>query len=154
VFFWREKFGRAAQEKLLHDVLAREKQAPFYRPQMPGSGKAFSVEETNFGPLGWVSDKSGYRYQPLHPVTGKPWSAMPEALTALWEEIAASEMAECCLVNLYRAGARMGCTRTRMNAHWDRRWCRCPWAMMPSSASAGRPGGARPKASSWAPAMW
>jgi alkylated DNA repair protein (DNA oxidative demethylase) len=108
VFFWREKFGRAAQEKLLHDVLAREKQAPFYRPQMPGSGKAFSVEETNFGPLGWVSDKSGYRYQPLHPVTGKPWPAMPEALTALWEEIAASEMAECCLVNLYRAGARMG----------------------------------------------
>jgi len=108
VFFWREKFDRPAQEKLLHDVLAREKQAPFYRPQMPGSGKPFSVEETNFGPLGWVSDKSGYRYQPQHPVTGKPWPQMPEALTALWDEIAASEMAQCCLVNLYRAGARMG----------------------------------------------
>ena len=75
---------------------------------MPGSGKPFSVEETNFGPLGWVSDKSGYRYQPQHPVTGKPWPQMPEALTALWDEIAASEMAQCCLVNLYRAGARMG----------------------------------------------
>lgn len=75
---------------------------------MPGSGKPFSVEETNFGPLGWVSDKSGYRYQPHHPVTGKPWPAIPEALAALWDEIAASPPAECCLVNLYRAGARMG----------------------------------------------
>ena len=108
VYFWREKFNRPAQEKLLQDVLAREKQATFYRPQMPGSGKPFSVEETNFGPLGWVSDKSGYRYQPRNPVTGKSWPAMPQALSALWEEIAASEMAECCLVNLYRAGARMG----------------------------------------------
>ncbi len=108
VFFWREKFHRAAQEKLLQDVLAREKSAPFYRPQMPGSGKPFSVEETNFGPLGWVSDKSGYRYQPTHPLTGKPWPAIPEALTALWDEIAAGPPAECCLVNLYRAGARMG----------------------------------------------
>lgn len=108
MLFWRGKLGRVAQEKLLQDVLAREKQAPFYRPKMPGSGKSFSVEETNFGPLGWVSDQNGYRYQPHHPVTGKPWPAMPEALTALWQEIAASEMAECCLVNLYRKGARMG----------------------------------------------
>jgi DNA oxidative demethylase len=107
VFFWREKFNRPAQQKLLHDVLAREKAAPFYRPQMPGSGKPFSVEETNFGPLGWVSDKNGYRYQPHHPMTGKPWPAMPGALTALWQEIAAGDMAQCCLVNLYRAGARM-----------------------------------------------
>ena len=108
VFFWREKFDRAAQEKLLQDVLAREKKAPFYRPQMPGSGKTFSVEETNFGPLGWVSDKNGYRYQPRHPVTQKPWPAMPQALTALWEEIAVGAPAECCLVNLYREGSRMG----------------------------------------------
>jgi len=108
VFFWREKFNRANQEKLLQDVFVREKQAPFYRPQMPSSGKPFSVEETNFGPLGWVSDKGGYRYQPRHPVTGKPWPTAPETLTVLWEEIAASAPAECCLVNFYRAGARMG----------------------------------------------
>ena len=113
VFFWREKFDRAAQEELLQDVLAREKAAPFYRPQMPGSGKTFSVEETNFGPLGWVSGKNGYRYQPRHPVTQKPWPAMPQALIALWEEIAAGELAECCLVNLYREGSRMGLHQDR-----------------------------------------
>jgi alkylated DNA repair protein (DNA oxidative demethylase) len=108
VFFWREKFSRVNQQMLLQDVLAREKQAPFYRPQMPISGKPFSVEETNFGPLGWVSDKSGYRYQPCHPVTNKTWPTMPKALAELWEEIAASAPAQCCLVNFYRAGARMG----------------------------------------------
>jgi alkylated DNA repair protein (DNA oxidative demethylase) len=108
VFFWREKFDRAAQERLLQDVLTREKSAPFYRPRMPGSGKPFSVEESNFGPLGWVSDKNGYRYQPTHPLNGGPWPAMPEALAALWGEIAAGPAAECCLVNLYRTGARMG----------------------------------------------
>jgi len=108
VFFWREKFNRVNQERLLADVIALEKQAPFYRPQMPGSGKPFSVEETNFGLLGWVSDKSGYRYEPHHPLTNKPWPKMPEALIALWEEISASPPAECCLVNFYRAGARMG----------------------------------------------
>ena len=108
VYFWREKFNRAAQEKLLQDVLALEKQAPFYRPVMPGNGKPFSVEETNFGALGWVSDKSGYRYQPRHPVTDKPWPAIPPTLTDLWNETADGPEAECCLVNLYRAGARMG----------------------------------------------
>jgi alkylated DNA repair protein (DNA oxidative demethylase) len=108
VFFWREKFDRTAQEKLLRDVLTLEKQAPFYRPAMPGSGKPFSVEETNFGTLGWVSDKDGYRYQPRHPVTDQPWPQMPAMLAALWQEIAGGPAAECCLVNRYRAGARMG----------------------------------------------
>ena len=77
IILWREKFSRSAQEELLWDILAREKQAPFYRPVMPGSGKAFSVEETNFGSLGWVSDKAGYRYQEAHPVTGKALARHP-----------------------------------------------------------------------------
>jgi alkylated DNA repair protein (DNA oxidative demethylase) len=108
VTLWREKFARAAQEELLHDVMALTREAPFYRPQMPGSGKDFSVEESNFGPLGWVSDKSGYRYQPRHPVTGKAWPDIPPSLLALWDEIASFDPPQCCLVNLYRAGARMG----------------------------------------------
>lgn len=108
VFFWREKFNRATQEELLHDVLTREKLAPFYRPVMPGSGKPFSVEETNFGALGWVSDKTGYRYQAHHPQTGEAWPEMPVLLEELWTEIAGEPAAECCLVNLYRSGARMG----------------------------------------------
>ena len=108
VTLWREKFSRPEQEKLLGEILARTKEAPFYRPVMPGSAKPFSVEETNFGPLGWMSDKTGYRYQKTHPVTGKPWPEIPQTLLALWDEIANSAPPQCCLVNLYRDGARMG----------------------------------------------
>lgn len=107
VLLWREKLDRSAQEELLADVLARIAEAPFYRPEMPGSGKPFSVEETNFGSLGWVSDRKGYRYQQQHPVTGKPWPAIPQGLMALWEEIADAPPPQCCLVNMYRGGARM-----------------------------------------------
>jgi DNA oxidative demethylase len=113
VSLWREKFSRPEQELLLGEVLARVETAPFYRPTMPVSGKPFSVEETNFGPLGWVSDKSGYRYQKLHPVTAKTWPEIPAALTALWREIAQAPDPECCLVNLYRGDARMGLHQDR-----------------------------------------
>ena len=108
VTLWREKFSRTEQQALLDDVSARLKDAPLYRPTMPVSAKPFSVEESNFGSLGWVSDKDGYRYQPTHPVTDKAWPAIPGALMDLWREIAQAPDAECCLVNLYRGDARMG----------------------------------------------
>jgi alkylated DNA repair protein (DNA oxidative demethylase) len=112
ILLWRERLNRTAQETLLNDVMARVGEAPFYCPRMPGNGKPFSVEETNFGPLGWVSDKKGYRYQAQHPVTGQSWPDIPASLTKLWDEIAdaaypGSGGPQCCLVNLYRAGARM-----------------------------------------------
>jgi len=108
VMLWREKFSKDEQIALLQDVWARLEQAPLYRPVMPGSGNPFSVEESNLGTLGWVSDQSGYRYQATHPVTGAPWPAIPDTLTALWRQIAAAPDPECCLVNLYRGPARMG----------------------------------------------
>ena len=108
VILWRERFSKTEQKALLDEVLTRIEQAPFYRPVMPGSGKAFSVEESNFGPLGWVSDKSGYRYQATHPVTAKAWPDIPDTLLDLWRAIADAPDAECCLVNLYRGDARMG----------------------------------------------
>jgi len=89
------------------------KAAPLYRPVMPVSAKPFSVEESNFGPLGWVSDQTGYRYQSTHPVTGLPWPAIPSALLALWEEINQLPPPDCCLVNLYRVGAKMGLHQDR-----------------------------------------
>jgi alkylated DNA repair protein (DNA oxidative demethylase) len=108
VFLWREKFSPLQQKHLLDDVMARLKQAPLYRPVMPKTGKAFSVEESNFGQLGWVADKSGYRYQPAHPVTGAPWPDIPQALLDLWAEINPGPGPQCCLVNFYSAGAKMG----------------------------------------------
>jgi alkylated DNA repair protein (DNA oxidative demethylase) len=114
VRLWREYFSRAEQKSLVEDVLARTEAAPFYRPVMPKSGAPFSVEETNLGPLGWLSDKSGYRYAPLHPYTEKPWPAIPEVLLELWDAVTAyPQPPQCCLVNLYRAGARMGLHQDR-----------------------------------------
>ena len=71
------------------------------------------MEESNFGSLGWVSDKSGYRYQPAHPVTGMNWPDIPRPLLDLWGEINAGRAPECCLVNVYRAGAKMGLHQDR-----------------------------------------
>jgi alkylated DNA repair protein (DNA oxidative demethylase) len=99
----------AAQAELLRDVLDLAARAPFYRPTMPGSGAPFSVQMTNAGPLGWVSDRDGYRYAERHPATGEPWPPIPERLLRLWDALTGYPAPpECCLVNLYRDRARMG----------------------------------------------
>jgi alkylated DNA repair protein (DNA oxidative demethylase) len=106
--FWPGALSASEQADLLAEVLAAAEQAAFYRPVTPG-GRPFSVEMTNLGPLGWVSDRGGYRYQPTHPVTGAPWPPMPRALTALWSDLTGwPEPPDACLVNRYREGARMG----------------------------------------------
>jgi alkylated DNA repair protein (DNA oxidative demethylase) len=59
---------------------------------------------SNCGPLGWVSDESGYRYQPSHPETGGPWPPIPPALVALWRALARfGDPPEACLINFYGA---------------------------------------------------
>jgi alkylated DNA repair protein (DNA oxidative demethylase) len=87
--------------------------APLYTPTMPRTGKPFSVRMTNYGPLGWVSDrKGGYRYQAEHPVTGRPWPVMPRMLLEVWANVAGYPAPpEACLVNLYGPAARMGSHR-------------------------------------------
>lgn len=105
---WPAALSPEEQAALRDAVLAAVAAAPFYRPTTR-TGRPFSVEMSNLGPLGWVSDRAGYRYQPTHPVTGAPWPPMPERLTALWRELTGwPEPPDACLVNLYREGARMG----------------------------------------------
>ncbi len=93
--------------------MAAARAAPFYRPVTPG-GRPFSVRMTNLGPLGWVSDRDGYRYQARHPETGRPWPPIPAALLALWDRtVGWPDPPDACLVNLYRDGARMGLHQDR-----------------------------------------
>jgi alkylated DNA repair protein (DNA oxidative demethylase) len=107
VVLWPGLLPPADQRALAAFILET---AVFFRPTMPGSGQPFSVEMSNFGTLGWVSDREGgYSYQPLHPTTGKPWPAMPEHLLTLWRQTTSYPTPpEACLVNLYRGKARMG----------------------------------------------
>jgi len=80
-----------------------------FTPRMPRTGKPFSVRMSNCGPLGWVADVTGYRYQTTHPETGAPWPPMPELVQRAWEDLSGyPHPPEACLVNLYKAKARMG----------------------------------------------
>ncbi len=100
---------REAQRQLLLALREAIAEAPFYRPCMPRSGKPFSVAMTNCGALGWVSDIDGYRYQPTHPETGRPWPNMPEIVLRAWRELSGyPHPPEACLVNYYAPGTRMG----------------------------------------------
>jgi alkylated DNA repair protein (DNA oxidative demethylase) len=100
------------QRQLLAEIDRGLAEAPLYTAVMPKTGKPLSVQMSNFGSLGWVSDRSGYRYQPLHPETGRPWPAIPEAILAIWRKLADyPHEPEACLVNYYRESARMGLHR-------------------------------------------
>ena len=114
------RFDRAEQEALLEDIRDVVRSAPLFTPVMPRTGKPFSVRMTSCGPLGWVSDIHGYRYQPDHPETGRPWPAIPERLLRLWEDVApGAPSPEACLVNFYEAGAKMGLHQDRDEADFS-----------------------------------
>lgn len=103
-----------AQRDLLEALLGCLEAAPLYRPVMPRDGRPFSVRMSNAGPLGWVSDRAGYRYQAVHPETGRAWPAIPPALLALWQATTGYPAPpEACLINHYDADARMGLHQDR-----------------------------------------
>jgi len=97
-----------AQQALIAEVLKAVDNAPFYQPVTPW-GKPMSALQTSLGPLGWITDRGGYRYEARHPVTKSPWPAIPEMLLALWRGYAdPGRPPDSCLVNLYRGDAKMG----------------------------------------------
>jgi DNA oxidative demethylase len=108
-------FEAAAQIALVEAIRDVVKTAPLFTPAMPKTGVAMSVRMTNCGSLGWVTDKAhGYRYQPLHPVTGEPWPQMPDMLLDLWEEVSDFPAPpQACLVNFYDEAAKMGLHQDR-----------------------------------------
>jgi alkylated DNA repair protein (DNA oxidative demethylase) len=106
---------REKQEAMVENIRAIVAEAPLFVPSMPKTGKPLSVRMTNCGALGWVTDRErGYRYQPAHPVTGKPWPPMPAVLLDIWRAVSGSSKApEACLVNFYAGDARMGLHQDR-----------------------------------------
>lgn len=102
----------AAQKTLVEALRAAVAEAPLVTPVMPRTGRPFTVRMTNLGPLGWVSDRAGYRYQSTHPETGTPWPAIPAMLLDLWRALSGyPHDPEACLVNFYHGGAKMGLHR-------------------------------------------
>jgi DNA oxidative demethylase len=118
---WPGWLGRAEQESLRDEVFTQLKAGPLYVPRMPKSGQPMRVRMSNFGPLGWVTDKDqGYRYQATHPDTGKPWPDIPASVLELWRELSGyAAPPEACLVNLYEGDARMGLHVDSDEEAWD-----------------------------------
>jgi alkylated DNA repair protein (DNA oxidative demethylase) len=91
--------------------------APFRQMITPG-GHRMSVAMTNCGEAGWVSDRTGYRYDPRDPESGKSWPAMPKIFSELAQRAAkaagfAKFVPDVCLINRYEPG-------TRLSLHQDR----------------------------------
>lgn len=103
--------ARSAASALVAEIGRIRAVAPFRHLITPG-GHRMSVAMTNCGPLGWVSDRAGYRYQHTDPESGKRWPAMPAVFGALASQAAADAgypgfQPDACLINFYEPGARL-----------------------------------------------
>lgn len=104
-------FVKPIENELIASVRAIVAQSPFRRMTTPG-GHLMSVAMTNCGERGWITDHTGYRYDPIDPRTGAPWPAMSPVLRDLARRAAeqggfAGFAPDACLVNRYEPGTRL-----------------------------------------------
>ncbi|WP_108483832.1 alpha-ketoglutarate-dependent dioxygenase AlkB family protein [Oceaniglobus ichthyenteri] len=100
-----------AQAAVLNDLRAVIRAAPLVHPVTAG-GRQMSVRMTSAGRLGWVSDAAGYRYAPRHP-SGVDWPPIPDSILEIWRALGPDRLPDCCLINFYGEGARMGLHQDR-----------------------------------------
>ena len=110
-------FARSREDELIRALREIVAQAPFRHMLTPG-GHQMSVAMTNCGDAGWVSDRSGYRYDSVDPQSGKPWPPMPPSFLALAKQAALEAgfdnfASDACLINRYQPGARMSLHQDR-----------------------------------------
>jgi alkylated DNA repair protein (DNA oxidative demethylase) len=104
-------FAKPLEADLIADISDVVEQAPFRHMVTPG-GHQMSVAMTNCGGVGWVTDRSGYRYDAHDPEAEKRWPAMPPSFRELAERAADQAgfpnfMPDACLINRYEPGAKM-----------------------------------------------
>jgi alkylated DNA repair protein (DNA oxidative demethylase) len=108
---WLRAYADDETAALVQAIEQVTAQAPFRQMQTPG-GYTMSVEMSNCGELGWVTDRRGYRYQREDPLSQRAWPAMPDIFLALAVRAAAAAgfdnfLPDACLINRYAPGARM-----------------------------------------------
>jgi len=114
------RLDETEQRALRDAVIACLGEAPFFRPVLPRWGTPFSVRMSNAGDFGWRADKSGYRYETVHPETGRPWPAIPGMLLDLWAGLTDYPAPpEACLINHYTPKAKMGLHQDRDEADFE-----------------------------------
>lgn len=105
------QFASPMQHELITAIDEISLQAPFRHMLTPG-GYTMSAAMTSCGALGWITDRQGYRYQSVDPLTGKRWPAMPQVFQALAQQAASMAgfehfQPDSCLINVYCVGAKM-----------------------------------------------
>jgi alkylated DNA repair protein (DNA oxidative demethylase) len=110
-------FATAEAARLAEEVARIAEAAPFRHLVTPG-GYTMSVAMTNCGRTGWVSDRTGYRYDSTDPDTGAPWPPLPTLFLSLAVRAAAEAGfadydPDACLINRYVAGAKLGLHQDR-----------------------------------------
>lgn len=105
----------SAQRAMTDDLRAVIRAAPLFSP-VTRWGKPMSVRMTSAGKYGWFTDRRGYRYIERHP-DGTPWPPIPASVLKVWRDVTGLDrMPDCCLVNFYGPGARMGLHQDRDEA--------------------------------------
>jgi alkylated DNA repair protein (DNA oxidative demethylase) len=110
-------FATADAAELVAAIGRIAETAPFRHLVVPG-GHTMSVAMTNCGRTGWVSDRTGYRYDPIDPGSGRSWPPMPDVFLSLARRAAAEAGfpdydPDACLINRYAAGAKLGLHQDR-----------------------------------------
>ncbi len=108
----------AEQRELLTDLREIARIAPPFSP-ITGWGKPMSVRITAAGRFCWFSDRKGYRYIEAHPQTGQPFPPIPTQAMRAWRAFETRADPDCCLINHYREGARMGLHQDRDEADFS-----------------------------------
>lgn len=97
----------AVQTEMAAELRAVAETAPMFHPETRW-GKQMSVKMTSAGRVGWFSDRRGYRYEPQHP-SGAPWPPIPASVLSVWRDVSGWDAdPDCCLINYYGEGAKMG----------------------------------------------
>src|SRR6266436_8056486 len=108
-------FARCEVADLLAAVQRVAAAAPFRNMITPG-GLRMSVAMTNCGRAGWVTDRRGYRYEAVDPMTGRRWPPIPVSFRELARDAADAAgfvgfEPDACLVNRYEPGTRLSLHR-------------------------------------------
>jgi alkylated DNA repair protein (DNA oxidative demethylase) len=108
----------SAKAQLLIEEVARVSHAASFRHLIVPGGYTMSVAMTNCGRVGWMSDRTGYRYDPLDPESGVPWPAMPQVFRDIAARAATAAGFEnydpdACLINRYVPGAKLSLHQDR-----------------------------------------
>ena len=109
---WKSRLALAEQEEIVEAVRGVLATAPLFSPDTP-YGRPMSVRMSSAGRVGWYSDQSGYRYVDRHP-SGAVWPGIPRRISQIWHEVTGlARQPDCCLINWYGEGARMGMHQDR-----------------------------------------